>query len=92
MTDVQTVVRTELVINGESYLLAQGQDLDVLRRHIEEASRDGGRFVDFIVVGNRAVAVLVSPRTEVVMSVATVQFDARDTGDDEVPYGGFYDF
>lgn len=91
VTETQTMVRTELTVNGESYLLAQGQDLDELRLAMEEASRDGGRFVDFVVVGNRSVAVLVSARTEVVMSVQTVQFDSRDTGDDDVPFGGFFD-
>ncbi|MCR2791601.1 hypothetical protein NQ156_00815 [Microbacterium sp. zg.Y625] len=88
---MQTMVRTEVRINGEGYLLAQGVDLDALRRQMEEASREGGRFVDFTVVGNRAVAVLVSPRTEVVIAEDTVQFDPRDTGDDEDPFGGFFD-
>ncbi|QEW04955.1 hypothetical protein [Microbacterium lushaniae] len=87
-----TMVRTEIVVNGESYLLAQGHDVSELRREIEDASRSGGRFVEFIVVGNRAVSVLVSPRTEVVISVQTVQFDARDTGDDDAPFGGFFDY
>ncbi|KAA9153674.1 hypothetical protein F6B41_07020 [Microbacterium lushaniae] len=86
------MVRTEIVVNGESYLLAQGHDVSELRREIEDASRSGGRFVEFIVVGNRAVSVLVSPRTEVVISVQTVQFDARDTGDDDAPFGGFFDY
>ncbi|MCR2812277.1 hypothetical protein NQ166_14090 [Microbacterium sp. zg.Y1090] len=88
---MQTMVRTEVRINGEGYLLAQGADLNELRRQMESASREGGRFVDFTVVGNRSVAVLVSPRTEVVIAEETVQFDARDTGDDEDPFGGFFD-
>lgn len=85
------MVRTEVTVNGEGYLLAQGQDLDELRHRMEEAARDRGRFVEFVVVGNRSVSVLVSPRTEIVMSVQTVQFDSRDTGDDETPFGGFFD-
>ncbi|WP_238702618.1 hypothetical protein [Microbacterium caowuchunii] len=90
-TEDQTMVRTEVLVNGESFPLAQGQDLDQLRRQFEEAARDGARFVDFVVVGNRSTSVLVSPRTEVVISTSAVQFDPRDTGDDENPYGGFFD-
>ena len=81
-----------MLVNGEPYLLAQGQDLDDLRLRFEDAARDGAKFVDFIVVGNRSTAVLVSPRTEIVISSQAVQFDPRDTGDDEEPYGGFFDY
>lgn len=91
MADMQTMVRTEISINGRDYFLAQGQDLDALRQAIEDASHSDGQFVDFVVVGNRTVSILVTPRTEVVISVETVQFDSRDTGDSEEPYGGFYD-
>lgn len=86
------MVRTEVLVNGESYLLAQGQDLEDLRVRFEDAARDGSKFVDFVVVGNRSMAVLVSPRTEIVISSQSVQFDPRDTGDDEEPYGGFFDY
>ena len=86
------MVRTEVLVNGASYPLAQGQDLDELRLRFEEAARDGARFVDFVVVGNRSTAVLVSPRTEIVISTQAAQFDPRDTGDDDEPYGGFFDY
>ena len=91
MTDVQTMVRTEIAINGRSSFLAQGQDVSELKRRIEAAVRTEGAFVDFIVVGNREVSVMVSPHTQMMFSVETVQFDPRDTGDDEMPYGGMYD-
>ena len=91
MTDMQTMVRTELAINGDINLLAQGQDIEDLQQQIE-AAHAVGRFVKFGVVGNRAVSVLISPATHVVISVQTVQFDPRDTGDFDQPFGGAFDF
>jgi hypothetical protein len=73
------------------YLLAQGQDLESLKRRIEEGAQSGGRFVEFTVVGNREVSVLVTSRTRVVFSVETVLFDGRDSGDHAEPFGGFFD-
>ena len=90
-TDMQTMVRTEAVINGTSFLMAQGQDLDELKGRIESAVHSGGRFVEFVVVGNREVSVLISAATHMVFSVQTVQFDPRDTGDHEQPFGGMFD-
>ena len=92
MSEMQTMVRTEVAINGSSLFLAQGQDLDDLKRRIEAAMRTPGSFVDFVVVGNRSVSVLISPRAQVAFSVETVQFDSRDTGNHDEPYGGLYDF
>lgn len=92
MGDVQTMVRTELMIDEHGFFLAQGHDHDVLKRRIEEAAHSGGRFVDFVVVGNRAVSVLISTGTRVVFTIETVQFDARDTGYEGDPYGGDFDF
>jgi len=88
---MQTMVRTAVAVNGDTTFLAQGQDLDALKRRIEAAMKTAGAFVDFVVVGNRAVSILISPRTQVVFSVETVQFDPRDTGDNEEPRGGLYD-
>ncbi|MFD3443841.1 hypothetical protein ACFDTO_04495 [Microbacteriaceae bacterium 4G12] len=88
---MQTMVRTEVTINGRSSFLAQGQDLEDLRQRIEAAVATSGRFVSFTVVGNREVSVLISPRSKVVFTVDTVQYDPRDTGDDEDPWGGRYD-
>lgn len=92
MTEMQTMIRTHVLVNGTSYFLAQGQDVAAFKHRIEEAARSGGTFVDFIVVGNRAVSVLISSGSQVVISTETVQFDARDTGDEAAPFGGFYDF
>ena len=92
MSDVQTMVRTEVSVNGTSFFLAQGQDVDELKQRVESAAGSGGRFVDFTVVGNRSVSVLITGAAQVVFSVETVQYDDRDTGDEDRPYGGLYDF
>lgn len=60
MDSMRTMVQTRISIDGESFLLAQDQDLDDLRRRFEEASASTGRFVDFVVVGNRSVAALIT--------------------------------
>ncbi|WP_203135238.1 hypothetical protein [Microbacterium sp. JZ31] len=92
MSDVQTMVRTEVSVNGTSFFLAQGQSTSELKERIEGAAIAGGRFVDFTVVGNRSVSVLITSAAQVVFSTETVQFDDRDTGDEDHPYGGLYDF
>jgi hypothetical protein len=78
--------------------LFEGQD-DAVARTEHDSHRwpaaalgSAGRFIAFTVVGNRAVSVLITARSHVIISVETVQFDPRDTGDDELPYGGLYDF
>jgi hypothetical protein len=92
MIDPTMMVRTEVAINDTPFLMAQGQDLDDLKHRIEIASQPGGRFVDFVVVGNREVSVLITAHTRVVVSIETVHFDPRDTGDHEQPFGGMFDF
>ena len=91
MFEMQTMVQTELTINGESALLAQGSDIDDLKQRIEAASATTGRFIDFVIVGNRGMSVLITPTTQVAVTVSTVQFDERDTGDEDAPFGSFYD-
>ncbi|WP_350353273.1 hypothetical protein ABS642_10370 [Microbacterium sp. A8/3-1] len=91
MTDPKMMVQTEVIIDGVVCLLAQDQDPDEVIRQIEEATTTTGRFVRLIVVGNRQVSVLVTPTSRASISVATVLHDARDTGDVDFPYGGFYD-
>ncbi|MBT2484635.1 hypothetical protein J7E28_07975 [Microbacterium sp. ISL-108] len=88
---MQTMIRTQVVVDGVPFLLSQGQDLDALKRSFE-AALSTGAFVDFSVVGNREVSVLVSAHTSIVLSIDTVQFDERDDGDLETPYGGMFDF
>lgn len=85
------MIQTQAIFDSTTYLLAQDQDVADLRRRIEDAVRSTGTFVDFVVVGNRQVSVLITQRSRVTISVATVPFDGRDTGDIEFPYGGYYD-
>ncbi|MDT0117042.1 hypothetical protein Q9R20_08550 [Microbacterium sp. PRF11] len=91
MSDTQTMVRTQIAIDDSSFFLAQGQDVDELQRRIEAASEAGGRFVSFVVLGNRRVTALFTPHSRVIFSVETVQNDPRDTGDAADPFGGFFD-
>ncbi|WP_345802899.1 hypothetical protein AAIB33_07395 [Microbacterium sp. AZCO] len=93
MTDSpsHTTVHTQLSINDGMFLLAQVQDVEDLKRRIEKAAASPARFVDFIVVGNRTVSVLVSVSTRVVISVETAPFDPRDDGDIETSFGGEFD-
>ncbi|MFJ2542457.1 hypothetical protein [Microbacterium sp. NPDC087589] len=91
MADQKTMIQTEIRAAGVTYPLAQDQDLDGLKRRIEEALTTAGTFVDFVVVGNRQVSLLITPHSQVAITVATVLFDARDTGDVDFPFGGHYD-
>ncbi|MDQ1085232.1 MULTISPECIES: hypothetical protein [Microbacterium] len=91
MSDTQTMVRTQIIIDDHGYFLAQGQDLVALEKRIEDAVRGGGRFERFIVVGNREMSVLFTATSRVCFSVETVQYDPRDTGDAAEPFGGFFD-
>lgn len=86
------MVQTEVIIDGVACLLAQDQQADDVMRQIEEATATTGRFVHLVVVGNRKVSLLVTPTTRASISVATVAFDERDTGDTSEPFGGFYDY
>ena len=83
--------RTEVIIDGVSALLAQDQDVDRLLARIEAAANGPAAFVDFVVVGNRRLRVLVGPRSQVSIATSAVQFDPRDTGDEEFPWGGHFD-
>ena len=87
----QTVEQLTISFGDTQYLLAQGQDYELLQRNIEKAIRAGGGFVEFIVVGNRKVSALMTGRQLVMLTVGTVLLDDRDTGDVGEPYGGFFD-
>ena len=91
MTDQATRVRTELTINDTPFLMAQGQDVDDLKHRIEAASQTGGRFVDFIVVGDRAHSVLITATTRVVVTVDIVPFEVLEA-DDHDSYDANFDF
>lgn len=85
------MVQTEVIIDGVTSLLAQGQDVEEIMRQIEAATATSGRFIHLVVAGNRRVSVLVTPNSRASISVATVLHDDRDDGDLDTPFGGFYD-
>jgi hypothetical protein len=91
VTDIQTMVRTEVAVNGLSFYLAQGQDLNGLKQRIEAAARTGAAFVELVVVGNRAVDVLITAGAQVVFSSEAVEHDPRDVGAEDEAYGGLLD-
>ncbi|MFE7846532.1 hypothetical protein ACFUTX_15210 [Microbacterium sp. NPDC057407] len=88
---VGTMVQTTIEIDERRFVLAQAQNLPELRDRIEAAIQRGGGFVSVVVVGNREVSVLVNGSQSIIMTVATVLLDVRDTGDIAEPFGGFYD-
>jgi hypothetical protein len=80
------MLRTSVTVDGQMYRLAQGQDVDAIKTAAVEAARAGAGLVDFIVVGNRAVSVLVTPAIRVLFERTEVERDDRDTGDTHFPY------
>lgn len=86
MDDTETMERTSVAVDGADFLLAQDQDVAELRSRIEEAAATPGRFVDFVIVGNQAMSVLITATSRVSISTDKVQYDARDTGDLLFPY------
>ncbi|MDF2555673.1 MAG: hypothetical protein K0R60_1568, partial [Microbacterium sp.] len=91
MTDPQTMVRTSISVGDAVFPLAQVPDIHDLKHRILSAVRAGGDFVDFVIVGNRPVSVLITGRERVVVAVETIPYDARDTGDITQPFETFTD-
>lgn len=91
MSEMRTMVRTHVAVNDIGFVLAPGQDVEVLKEEIESAARSAPRFVEFVVVGDRSVSVLMSAGTQIVISVETVPVDHRADLDDIVPFGSAYD-
>ncbi|MFD5214631.1 hypothetical protein [Microbacterium sp. NPDC058345] len=65
--DDHTTGRTLITIGGEGYVLADGEDVNGLKRRIETAVSAGGRFVDFAAEG-RQMSVLVTTSSEIAMT------------------------
>jgi hypothetical protein len=78
--------QTTILIGTLQYLLAQNGDIDKLKAAVLAAIRSGGDYVDFTVVGNRSISVLIPPGVVVVFQSADVDEDDRDTGDLTSPY------
>lgn len=90
MGESQTVVRTEIVIDGDAVLLAPDQDVEDLKQRIESAAATTGTFVDFAGVGERSVSVLVTPHTHVAVVVST--FEVERSAGGELEPGTWFEF
>lgn len=91
MDQMKTMQRTEVIIDGVSAFLAQDEDVDRLLTRIEAAANGRAAFVDFVVVGNRRLRVLVGPGSRVTVATSAVRYDPRDNGDETFPWGGHFD-
>jgi hypothetical protein len=78
--------RTTMQVDGRSHLLAQGQDLQEIKRGTVEAIRAGGDLVQVTVVGNRVLDILVSQGVSVTFETLSVPDDPRDDGDLAAPF------
>lgn len=84
--DGGNVKRYTTTLGTKSYVLAQGHPIEELREEMVAAIHAGGAFVDFVVLGNRRIHVLISPGLPVIFEEADVEGDARDTGDTDYPF------
>jgi hypothetical protein len=75
------VKRHSVSIAGTTHYLAQGHEVDDVKRDVVAAARAGGDLVDFVVYGNAEISVLVTPGVPIVFSSEEVGEDPRDDGD-----------
>ncbi|MBF4461153.1 MULTISPECIES: hypothetical protein [unclassified Rathayibacter] len=80
------MIRTTVTIEGKTYGLSQGTDVDELKQSATRATQAGGGLVDFVIVGNRHVTVLISTGVPVIFEEVVVADDDRDTGDVQHPW------
>lgn len=80
------MIRTTVTIEGKIYGLSQGTDVGGLKRSATEATQAGGGLIDFVIVGNRRVSVLISSGVPVIFEEVEVPHDDRDTGDLRKPW------
>lgn len=80
------MIRTTVTIEGKTYGLSQGTDVAALKDSATRATQAGGGLVDFVIVGNRPVSVLISTGVPVIFEEFRVADDSRDTGDVREPW------
>ncbi len=78
--------QTTIAINEMQFALAQNSDIDHLKATALAAVQNGAGFLDFTVVGNRVVSVLLPAGTIVIFTTGEVPEDRRDSGDLDYPY------
>jgi hypothetical protein len=76
-------------IAGTTFSLAQGGDIQEVKKAVVAAMRNGGDLVDLVVLGNAEVSVAVSPGVPVIFRSEEVDIDERDTGDLTDPFHPF---
>ena len=88
---MQTMARNRIVVDEVGFLLAPGLDIADLKQRIEAAVHSGGEFVEFTVLGDDSVSILVSACTHVVISLENVDVDGADAVHDVGHYGSDFD-
>lgn len=87
---MQTRVRAEVVVGGKSFALARDQDVDDLKREIQEAAVSAGRFVD--IRGERSsMSVFVSRGVNIAVVTETESFEQVDSDIDAPVIVDLYD-
>ena len=64
--------------DGQTFLLDPNQDVDITKRAIVAASREGSDFVDFQTVGHGTISLLVTPNLPV--RFETIERTAEELG------------
>lgn len=92
MSDMQTTVTTRVTVNGESFVLAEDQDIDRVKQQIESIARSPGGFVEFAATGDRIVSVFVSSATQIVFSRQTVHYHPDDENGQDIRFTDLLEF
>lgn len=61
----QPVMLTKVRFDGQTFLLDPAQDVEVAKRAIVTAAREGSDFVDFQTIGHGTISLLVTPHLPV---------------------------
>lgn len=80
MDDAVFETQTEVSIDGSTFVLERGQDVEDVKRRIEAAANSPARFVDLIVRGGVQVSALITPHSRVTISIRTA------AGSDDEPF------
>lgn len=68
-----TIIR--LQIDGQTFYLDEGHDVELLKQQVVDAAKTGAAFVDFDAAGRGRVSVLVTPQLGVRFEVSDAPVD-----------------
>lgn len=91
MSESHTEFRTVLSVDGEVYALTGVNNIDNLVSRVEEAAQDGGRFVEFSMLGGQTVRTLITSTSRVAISTTPVLPDRYDATVEDSPFGSHFD-